>query len=304
MGLPKKVLLRELGPREGFQTVPNIVSTAKKCELIAALNKTGVSVIEVGSYVRPDILPQMADIEDVVAQHEQITGVEYVALYLNRRGFERAEDSGRLNNKGWISIAVSETFLNKNANTTLDNIISEIPKWISSFKSREKNLYGLMVSTAFGCNYIGRLDASKAMSSIRRTVDSIKDAGGDLSEICLADTTGWGNPNSVRELVSIVKEEFPGIEPSLHLHDTRGTGMANIYAGLLEGVKIFDCSVGGLGGCPFAKGAAGNVATEDVAFLCKEMGIETGVDLEKYKIAAQLAESIIGNPLPGKFYKT
>lgn len=304
MGVPKFVRIREVGPREGFQTISTVVPLESKLALVAALSKTGVKDIEITAMVRADKVPQMADAEDLIKCFERSAGVRYTALYLNPKGFLRGEATGRLDNEGWLYGATSETFLKKNTNSSIADSIAAIPEWLSAFRSHGKKLQGLMLSTAFGCNYEGPIAVSQVVSVLTRFVDAAAAAGDTLREVCLADTMGRGNPELVKRLVGAVRQVFPDLYVSLHLHDTRGTGMANVYAGLEEGIDCFDCSVAGLGGCPFAKGAAGNVCSEDVGFLCQEMGIETGLDLEAYARAALVAENILGTALPGKFYKT
>lgn len=304
MVFPKAVRIRELGPREGFQTSKAIIPIEKKLELISALSETGVKDIEITAMVRPDKVPQMADAEEVIGRFVRQPGVRYTALYLNPQGFIRAEQAGRLDNEAWLYGAVSETFLQRNANTTLAQTLAVISEWLAAFRAYKKDLQGLMLSTAFGCNYEGEISAARALDVIRRFVDAVDEQGSKLREVCLADTMGWATPEMMKRLVAEVKGKYPAMVVSLHLHDTRGSGMANVYAGLQEGVECFDGSVGGLGGCPFARGAAGNVCTEDMVFLCRELGIETGINIEAYIRAAQLAESIMGAPLPGKLYKS
>lgn len=304
MAFPTQVYLRELGPREGFQTITQVIPTASKLELVRLLGLTGLKEIEITSFVRPDKVPQMADAEALVRELVAVSGVKYTALYLNPNGFERAEGTGKLSNDGWLYVAASETFLRKNNNTSIDEFISAIPGWLTLFERFKKPLHGLMISTAFGCNYEGAIAPDRVLGILARIKAEIQRHGPLPTEISLADTMGWGSPTKVGYLVGEVRNLFPSAEVSLHLHDTRGSGMANVYAGLEAGVRIFDSSIGGMGGCPFAKGAAGNVPTEDVAFLCKELGIRTDVNLDKLCQAAKYAETIVGSPLPGKLYKT
>jgi hydroxymethylglutaryl-CoA lyase len=304
MAFPKKVFLRELGPREGFQTLAKVVPTSEKLQLITALSQTGVREIEVASFVRPDRVPQMADAEEVVKNLPATNAVRFTALYLNDVGFKRAENLKGLSNQGWIYLAASETFLKRNNNSSIQEVFSGIPEWLKLFDAAGKTKISLMISTAFGCNYEGSISEEKTLSILERAVMIIHSAGRDVSEISLADTMGHASPLSVQSLVTSARKKFPDSEISLHLHDTRGSGMANVYAGLELGVSTFDASVGGIGGCPFAKGAAGNVCTEDVAYLCERLGIETGLDLAKAVQAAKLAEKIVGSALPGKLYKT
>ncbi len=303
MALPDRVTIREVGAREGFQTLPAPVPTERKLELIDALSATGVSTIEVASYVRPDRVPNMADAEAIVAGFRAQPSVRYTALYLNVRGLERAATSERLENDAWIPLAASDDFLKRNNNSSIDEQLAAFPKWIEAFRAHDMPLHGLMLSCAFGTNETGRVPAEAALDVVERAERAAREQGASFREICLADTTGYANPAGVERLVSIVREKLPEADVSLHLHDTRGCGIANVYAGLLAGVRTLDASVGGLGGCPFVRGAAGNVCTEDIVFLCEEIGVATGIDLEAYVEAARVAADIIGHELPGKFYR-
>lgn len=297
---PKRVELREDGPREGFQFHPHFVSTAEKVELIRKLVATGIKTIEVTSFVRPDRVPQLRDAAEVCTALPEAPGVTYTALYLNKSGFLRALEHPRLTTTGAVLLAASESFLQRNNNTTLKEALDLLPSWAALFREHQVPFERLTISTAFGDNEEGRIPAEKTLNLCTDAILRIADCGEAITEVTFADTTGWGNPESVRRLVSEFQNASPDIAVALHLHDTRGTGMANVYAGLLCGVERFDCSVGGMGGCPFSPGAAGNVPTEDVLFLCEELGVETGVSLDAYIDAAHFAESVIGHPLPGK----
>ncbi len=303
MALPTKVRIREVGPREGFQTHPDVVPVEKKLELISLLNETGVRDIEVTSFVRTDKLPQMADAEEIAKRFSKKAGINYSALYLNPRGFERAEATGQFSNQGWLQIATSETFLERNSNRSIEEALRDIPAWLHAFGKYSKKLHGVMVSTAFGCNYEGEITSERLQQLIAAVNQEVARVGSTLSEVCLADTVGLGNPEKIKRGIAAVRKVVPDAEVTLHLHDTRGTAMANAYAGLLEGVSTFDASVGGMGGCPFTKGAAGNIVSEDLGYLCQSLGIETGLDLGAYARAAQFAERLLGKTLPGKYYK-
>lgn len=293
MPLPKEVTIREVGPREGVQTSDHVISTDQKLALIDILAETGVKDIEISSLVRSDKVPQMVDAEEVINRYNKRDGVRYTALYLNVKGFERGEALGaRLTNPAWLNIAASETFLKKNNNTTLEEAVKKVPSWLQAFTNHGKSLQGLMLSTAFACAYEGKIPTEKVMTVLQQVIAITSTNGHSLKEVCLADTIGHANPEGVRALIQSVKKSFPNLVISLHLHDTFGFGLANVYAGLLEGVSIFDGSVGGIGGCPFMKGAAGNVATEGIVHLCHEMGISTGISLEKYRKAAQFARAL------------
>lgn len=299
--LPKSVFLREDGPREGFQMHPTVIPTAQKIELIKRLSATGIKSIEVASFVRADLIPQLGDAEEVAKQLMPVPDVRYRALYLNEKGLERAISFPALSPEGYILLAVSETFLRRNNNTTQEEALERIPNWLKVFQQHQIVLERVMLSTAFGDHDEGRFTVQKTFDFATKILQRITAAGGALPELTFADTTGLANPEGIKRLISLFRNAYPEIAVGLHLHDTRGTGLANVYAGLECGVERFDCSVGGMGGCPFAKGAAGNVCTEDVAYLCEEMGISTGLDLNIYVECAKYAEEILGRKLPGKF---
>lgn len=299
--MPREVLIREVGPREGFQILPRVVPVADRLRLIEALVGAGIRHIEVASFVRGDKVPQMADAEQLVSLLPPTVGAEFTALYLNPKGFERAEKSGRLKNSGWLYTSPSSSFLKANSNLTVDGSVAQVPEWARIFRAHGKRIDGLMVSTAFGCAYEGSISAAAVVSLVKRFSAACESAGEKLSEICLADTVGMGSPKSVRECILALRPL--GITVSLHLHDTMGLGLVNAYAGLLEGVSIFETSVGGMGGCPFTPGAAGNVATEDLVHLLHELGIKTNIDLDRLCKAAELAQLVTGTELPGRVYR-
>lgn len=304
MSLPKKVLIREVGPREGFQTLSKVLATEQKLELIKKLAGSGVRELEVASFVRPDLVPQMADAEELVRQLPVNDSVRYKALYLNDKGFERAEQFELLKNDAWIYLSASETFLQRNSRISLDTALARLPEWTVLFRKHQKAVHGVMISAAFGCNYEGRIPEEKVYALIDRVLQIFKDLGQPVQELSLADTMGHANPEQVKRMVATLKGKFPELQLSLHLHDTRGSGLANAYAGLQEGIDIFESSVAGIGGCPFAKDAAGNICTEDFAHLCEECGVQTGLDLSVYVEAARIAERLVGGALPGKLYRS
>jgi len=304
MTIPKQVFVREVGPREGLQTSSKVVATEDKLKLIDFLSHSGVKEIEITSMVRPDRVPQMADSDELIARFRPAPGVRYTALYLNRKGFARAEASGRLMNEGWIYSATSDTFLSKNANTSHRDIVTSLSEWLSDFRAAGKAQHGVMISTAFGCAYEGSAVRDRLLPVAQELVDALSQQGSRPKELSLADTVGHGTPELVRKAVGDLKARFPDIRISLHLHDTRGTGIANAYAGLLEGADCFDASVGGAGGCPFTPGAAGNIATEDLAYMCEELGASTGISLDSYVQGAKFLEQVLGTRLPGKYYRT
>jgi hydroxymethylglutaryl-CoA lyase len=299
--LPSSVLIREVGPREGFQILPRIFETQQKLKLIQALVDAGLSEIEVTAFVRPDRVPAMADAEALVAGLPTDTQASFSALYLNVKGFQRAEATGVLRNKAWLYSSPSESFLRSNNNTTINEALASVPMWCDAFHGAGKRVHGLMVSTAFGCGFEGHVKPEAVLRLVERYRNALSSVGEDLAEICLADTIGVGHPNSVRACIQLLRPL--GIPLSLHLHNTWGLGVTNVYAGLCEGVSIFETSIGGLGGCPFTPGASGNVATEDVVYLCHALGVSTTLNFEKLCCAAELAESVVGASLSSGVYK-
>jgi hydroxymethylglutaryl-CoA lyase len=302
MPYPKRVIVHELGPREGMQIEQNPVSTGDKIRLIDMLSECNFPEIEVTSFVSPKWVPQMADAEQVVAGMKVKPGTTYTGIYLNMQGMERAKATGKLTVEGVLSVTASETFSKKNTNRTTDETFVETEKRIPGFKSANVNADQVSVMAAWGCNYEGTIDPMHVVRLIDRLMGIARDNDLSIKIIQLADTMGWGNPDSIRHLVGLVQDRWPEQRINMHLHDTRGLGLTNALAALEMGVDDFDAAVGGLGGCPFAgfKGAAGNIATEDFVHMCHELGIETGVDLDRLTEAAREAETIVGHPLPGK----
>lgn len=299
--MPKKVDIQEEGPREGFQIEKGPIPTARKIELIDALSETGLHKIQVASFVNPQRVPGWADADEVVQGFKVKPGVVYHALWLNEKGIERAVKYKHLSHMGSISTTASETFMKHNTNRGF-----EINREVQRGQIRLYKKYGIPVRragimTAFGCNFEGPIDPRTVVDRLREILDIAAEEGCEIDILSVADTMGWAAPDGIKRVVGKVREAWPDKRICLHLHDTRGMGIANCYAGMEMGVDLFDSSVAGLGGCPFAslKGAAGNVCTEDLVFLCNELGIETGVDLDKLIEVAQLAEDIVGHPLPG-----
>src|SRR5262245_47928551 len=299
--LPASIDILEEGPREGFQYEKGPIATARKIELIDALSATGLETIQIVSFVKPKLVPGMADAEEVTAGITPAPGRNYRALWLNQQGFERARATGRFDLRGSYSLAASETFLKRNQNRTLEQQTADNHKIIQRFKELGVPVERGGIMAAFGCNFEGDIAPARVVQLVGVLLDTARANDVELKYVMLADTMGWATPLSVKRVVGAVWDEHPGLELSLHLHDTRGLGIANAYAGLEMGVSHYDAAVAGLGGCPFAgnAGAAGNVCTEDLVFMCDEMGIETGVDLEALIGCARLAEDIVGHPLPG-----
>jgi hydroxymethylglutaryl-CoA lyase len=299
--LPKEVLINEEGPREGFQFEKGPIPTARKIELIDALSKTGLKHIQVCSFVPAKNVPGMADADEVAKGFTKHPGVHYAGLWLNERGLQRALAIGRLDVRGKISLTASEAFLKRNQNRTMQENIAAAHSILEMYKQNNVPVENASMMAAFGCNFEGDIPVSRVIGLVQMALDIAAEHGITIKVFNLADTMAWATPASIRKVVGAVREKYPQLRLALHLHDTRGMGIANAYAGLEMGVNIFDSSVAGLGGCPFAahKGAAGNVCTEDLVFMCEEMGIRTGVDLDLLIEAARLAEDVVGHPLPG-----
>jgi hydroxymethylglutaryl-CoA lyase len=300
--LPRRVDIHEEGPREGFQIEPGPISTERKLALIDALSETGLARIQIASFVNPKRVPGWADAEAVVGRYKKREGVRYTALWLNEKGLERAIAQGeRLSLRGNISLCTSEPFMRSNQNRDLAENARVQHAQIAMLEARGVPVDGISVMAAFGCNFAGDIPVAALIDTVALGFDIALAHDLDVTSLTLADTMAWATPLGIKRVVGAVRERWPELRLTLHLHDTRGLGLANAYAGLEMGVASFDASVAGLGGCPFAghKGAAGNVCTEDLAFMCEEMGIATGIDVEKLIAAAHLAEEIVGHPLPG-----
>jgi len=298
---PKRVSINEDGPREGLQIEPNYVPTTEKIALIDALSLAGLKEIQTVAFVNPRKVPQWIDSEDVVAGINVRPGVRYTALYLNAKGLNRAIATRRLFVEGGISLSASATFLARNMDMTPDRQRETRREMIAIFKAAGVPITKGSVNAAFGCNFEGDISLSRLLATLADVFALAEEAEVVLETIGLSDTMGWATPQQITRTIGAIRERYPDQVLSLHLHDTRGMAIANAQAALAMGVADFDTSVGGLGGCPFAAhtGAAGNLCTEDFVFLCHESGIETGIDLEALIEASNLAERIVGHPLPG-----
>jgi len=286
--MPARISITEEGPREGFQIEKGQIPTARKIELIEALAETGLHEIQIVSFVNPKLVPGMADAEQVVAGLAQRPRVAYTALWLNDKGFERALATGKLDTRATISLSASAAFLRRNQNRSPEELIEAQHRSLELYVRHGTQIEQGLIAAAFGCNFERDIPVARVVELADQLV-------------ALAAAHAWATPGAVRRVVGAVRDRHPDIEVALHLHDTRGMGIANAYAGLEMGVAHFDSAVAGLGGCPFAEheGAAGNVCTEDLVFMCQELGIETGIDLERLIACARLAEEIVGHPLPG-----
>ena len=303
--LPRSVRIMEVGPRDGLQIEKTVFSTEQKVDLVNRLVDAGLRQIEVGSFVNPKGVPQMADSDEVFRRLPQRDGVEYHGLWLNARGLDRAVENGHVKVTGKLILTATDTFSKRNTNKNIDETLDAFSDWIAQYRNAGIEVDDLHIPAAFGCNYEGAVPVQNVVDLLARGEAVMKENGCTLKRTSLADTMGWGNPEQTRRLIGAIRERWPDLQIRLHLHDTRGTALANASAALDLGVDEFDSSIGGLGGCPFAgnKSAAGNVCTEDLVFLCEEMGVRTGVDLEALIEVARFAEQMVGHELPGKLMK-
>jgi len=288
--VPGRISVREVGPRDGLQN-EDPVPTEDKVELIDRLSATGVTRIEAVSFVRPAAIPQMADAEEVWKRITRAPAVRYSALVPNLRGAARALDSGLAEIEAVVS--ASDTHNRKNVNRGTEESLDDIAVIIDQAHQRGAACQ-VIVSTAWGCPYEGDVPVSRVIGVAGRAVADGADS------ISFGDTTGMATPRRVRELVGGFRDAHPDVPLNLHFHNTRGTGLANVLAALELGVADFDASVGGLGGCPYAPGATGNIATEELVHMVEDMGVATGIDLAAMIDAAADAERIIGRQLPSQ----
>jgi len=288
--LPARISLREVGPRDGLQN-EDPVPTAAKVELINTLARTGISRIEAVSYVRPEAIPQMADADQVWDGITRAPSVRYSALAPNLRGARRALDAGFTEVE--VVVSASDTHNRRNVNRGTAESLDDIAVIIDEAHRRGATCQ-VVVATAWGCPYEGDVPASRVLGVAGRAVADGADS------ISFGDTTGMATPRRVTELVGGFRSQHPEVPLNLHFHNTRGTGLANVLAALELGVDDFDASVGGLGGCPYAPGASGNIATEELVHMVEDMGVATGVDLAAMIGAAEEAERIVGRQLPSQ----
>jgi len=285
--LPARISVREVGPRDGLQNEDPVPATAK-IALIDQLAKTGVGRIEAVSFVRAQAIPQMADADEVWAGVTKNPAVRYSALAPNLRGARRALDAGFTEVEAVVS--ASDTHNRKNVNRSTEQSLDEIAVMIGEAHERGATLQ-VVVATAWGCPYEGDVRVARVLAVAGRAVADGADA------ISFGDTTGMATPRRVRDLVGSFRSRHPDVPLNLHFHNTRGTGLANVLAALEMGVDDFDASVGGLGGCPYAPGASGNIATEELVYMVEDMGVGTGIDLAAMIEAAGAAERIVGREL-------
>lgn len=299
--LPASIRLHEEGPREGFQIEPGPITTRQKIDFIEALAQTGIRQIDCVSFVNPSKVPGMADAEDVIRQVSKRAGVRYTGLWLNTKGLLRALETP-VDVVGAIRLTASEPFCIRNTGMNHAQTLQEQRRWLEIYAERKVPVEWGYVMTAFGCNFQGEVPVESVVDMVAQILALAQEAGVRLQGVYLADTVGWATPLAIERRLGAVRERWPDLPLALHLHDTRGTGLANAYAALRMGVRQFDTTCAGLGGCPFAghKGAAGNICTEDLVFMAEEMGVDTGIDLDRLIECARMAEAIVGHGLPGK----
>jgi isopropylmalate/homocitrate/citramalate synthase len=277
----------DVGPRDGLQNEAQTLESSARAELVNRLAAAGLPKVEAVSFVSAERVPQMAGAEEVVAGIDRRDGVAYAGLVLNEKGYERFAATGL--DELHFTLAATEAFNRRNANRSIDESVKELAR------IRTDSPVSVAISVSFGCPFEGEVDPQRVL----RLAERVTEAGAD--EVLFADTIGVGVPRQVRELLG--GASGLGVPVGLHLHDTRNTALANAYAALEAGATLFEASVGGLGGCPFAPRATGNVATEDLVYLFHGEGLETGIDLDALVGVAEWLEGVLGRPLPGRVYR-
>lgn len=292
--LPARVSIREVGPRDGLQNEDRVLSTDQKIALINALNNTGLELIEVGSFVHPRHVPQMADTAEVFARIERRPAVSYSAIAPNLKGAERAIAARA--NSVQVFLSTSESHNQSNVNMSIAQSLVAAAE-IAQILRQAGTEFEAVLSVVFGCPFEGDVPLERVVAITERLLTI------GATQITLGDTTGMAHPRLIQHVVLGLRERFPAVPLRLHPHSARGAGLANVLAALEVGVDRIDASIGGIGGCPFAPGAPGNICTEDVVHMLHEMGIATGLDLPKLVECARLVEHMIGHEVPGQVIK-
>jgi hydroxymethylglutaryl-CoA lyase len=301
--LPQRIEIHEEGPREGFQFERQTYPLNERVRFVEMLAETGLRQIQVASFVSRTRVPQMADAEQWFARIRRKSGVRYTGLWLNEAGFARAQFTQGIDLAGTLYFYASDAFSRQNNGLSAAEMAEQQRQWIGRYRQAGLAIEAAYLMTAFGCNLQGRIAPDEALHQAERILHMCAQEGLALPALYLADTVGWAAPTAIERLVGALRERHPSLRIGLHLHDTRGSGLANVLAALRLGVDLYDASVAGLGGCPFAghaSGSAGNICTEDLVFMAHEMGIETGVNLPALIEVAREAERIIGRPLAGR----
>ncbi len=290
--LPEQVTIVEVGPRDGLQNEADVIATENKISMINRLSKTGLKRIEITSFVHPKWVPQLADALEVARTIEREPGVQYSALVPNMKGMERALQANL--DEIAVFMSASESHNQSNINKSINDTYPVLREVVESGKQANLQVRGY-VSTAFGCPYEGDVPVDQVIDVIEHLLEM------GCDEISVGDTIGVANPRQVQQFLEQLLPRVEGKRIALHFHDTRGTALANILAAMDMGITIFDSSLGGLGGCPYAPGASGNVATEDLVYMINSMGINTGIDIERLVEAGRWMQQISGKALPSKY---
>jgi hydroxymethylglutaryl-CoA lyase len=288
--LPNSVRVREVGPRDGFQNEPETIDTAEKVRLVDLLSSTGLKRLEVASFVRPDVIPQLADAAQVLMAVQRRPGVAFSVLVPNERGLERALELRDRFDEVSVFLSASETHNRRNVNRSVEESLAGLEATLATAGEAGLRREGV-IATSFGCPYEGHVPPERVFEIAGRL------AAAGCEEVGFGDTTGMANPRQVHEFFAAARERLHGVELTAHFHNTRGQGLANVLAALEEGVVSFESSFGELGGCPVPPGSTGNVGTEDVVSMLHEMGVETGVDLLRLIEASRAVQEVLGRPL-------
>jgi len=292
--MSRTIEIVEVGPRDGLQSEPGVMPTAAKIEFIERLIDAGLRRLEVTSFVNPKKVPQMADAEQVLAGLNKRADVRYVGLVLNHKGFERAVAAGC--NEIGMAVVASDTFNRRNQGVGTEESIAawlEIAKAAHAAGVRPQ----VTVSAAFGCPFEGEISVDRVIDVAKRVAEA------NPYEVAFADTIGVGVPSQVTEILTRAREALPGVRLRAHFHNTRNTGLANAYAAVAAGVSALDSSAGGIGGCPFAPAATGNIPTEDLVYMLERMGVSTGIDLDKLLATGEWLQQTLGRNVPGMLLK-
>jgi hydroxymethylglutaryl-CoA lyase len=288
--LPQRARIREVGPRDGFQNEPETIPTEEKIRLIDMLSASGLERMEITSFVRPDVIPQLSDAEQVLAGVQRREDVSFSVLIPNERGLERALTMRDRFDEASVFLSASESHNRANVNRSIEESLSGLERTLAAAREAGLRCEGV-ISVSFGCPYEGEVPPERVFEIAERL------AAAGCTEVGFGDTTGMANPRQVHEFFAVARERLGGVELTAHFHNTRGQGLANVLAALEEGIDSFESSFGELGGCPVPPGSTGNVSTEDVVSMLHEMGIETGVDLPKLLEASRAVQEVLGRPL-------
>jgi hydroxymethylglutaryl-CoA lyase len=288
--IPASVRIREVGPRDGFQNEPEVIPTEEKVRLVDMLAATGLPRLEVTSFVRPDVIPQLADAEEVLTRIERPSGVAYSVLIPNERGLERALQHRERFDEINVFLSATESHNRRNVNRSIEASLEGLGRTVARAREEGLRCEGV-ISVVFGCPYEGEVPPERVLAIAQGLV------GAGCEEVSFGDTTGMANPRQVAEFFAAATERLDGVELTAHFHNTRGQGLANVLAALEQGVDSFESAFGELGGSPLTPGATGNISTEDLVSMLHEMGVETGVDLERLVEASGAVQDLLGRPL-------